>query len=89
MADPDEAAGQDVEQKPAEEGRGIERGESGGVAVGAVLPAEGDLAVLQLDEPLVGEGDAIGIATEVGEDLLGAGEGGLAVHDPLLPRGLL
>jgi hypothetical protein len=47
MADPDEAPGQDVEQKPAEEGGGIERGEPGGVAMGAVLPAEGDLAVPQ------------------------------------------
>jgi hypothetical protein len=86
MADPDEAAGQDVEQKPAEEGGGIERGEPGGVAMGAVPPAEGDLAVPQRDEPIVGEGDAIGIATEVGQDLLSPSEGGLAIHDPRLPR---
>ena len=89
VADPDEAAGQDVEQKPAEEGGGIERGEPGGVAMGAVLPAEGDLAVLHIDEPIVGEGDAIGIAAEVGKDLRSPGEGGLAVHDPFLPRSLL
>jgi len=56
MADADEAAGQDVEQKPAEEGGGIERGESGGVPVGAILPPEGDVAVLQRDEAIVGEG---------------------------------
>ena len=82
MADADEAAGQDVEQKPAEEGGGIERGEPGGVTMGAVLPAEGDLAVSQRDEPIVGHGDAIGIATEVGQHLLRTGEGGLAIHDP-------
>ena len=89
MADADEAAGQDVEQKAAQKGGGVEGGEPGDVAVSAVLPAEGDEAVLQGDEPIVGEGDAIGIATEVGEDLLSAGEGGLAVHDPCLAGGLL
>jgi hypothetical protein len=36
----------------------------------------------QRDEPIVGEGDAIGIATEIGQDLLSTGEGGLAIHDP-------
>src|SRR5688500_16069454 len=86
MADADEAAGEDVEQKPAEEGGGIERGEPRGVALGAVLPAEGDLAVPQRDESLVREGDAIGIATEVGQHLLSPGEGGLAIHDPRLAR---
>src|SRR2546428_145509 len=77
VPDPDEAAGQDVEQKPAQEGRGVEGGESGDVAMGAVLPAEGDLPVLHRDAPIVGESDPIGIAAEVGEDLLGAGDGGL------------
>src|SRR6266852_9462648 len=89
VADADEAAGQEVEQKAAQKGGGVEGGEPGDVAVSAVLPAEGDEAVLQGDEPIVGEGDAIGIATEVGEDLLSAGEGGLAVHDPRLTSGVL
>ena len=89
VADADEAAGQEVEQKAAQKGGGVEGGEPGDVAVSAVLPTEGDKAVLQGDEPIVGEGDAIGIATEVGEDLLSAGEGGLAVHDPRLTSGLL
>src|SRR5206468_4565805 len=89
VPDADEAAGHEVEQKAAQKGGGVEGGEPGDVAVSAVLPAEGDEAVLQGDEPIVGEGDAIGIATEVGEDLLSAGEGGLAVHDPLLPGGVL
>jgi hypothetical protein len=89
MADADEATGQDVEQKPAEEGGGLERGESRGVPVGAILPPEGDVVVLQRDETIVGEGDPIGIAAEVREDRLGAGQGRLAVHDPPLPRGLL
>jgi hypothetical protein len=89
MADADEAAGQDVKEKATEEGGGVEGGESGGVAVGAALPAEGDLAVGQRDEPLIGEGDPIAIAAPVGEHPLRAGGGGLAVHDPLLPRGLL
>jgi len=37
---------------------------------------------MERDEPVVGEGDAVGVAGQVGEDLLGAGERGLAVHHP-------
>ena len=52
------------------------------------LLARGGEAVQEIDEALVGEGDAVGVASEVLEHLLGAGEGGLGVDNPVvLPEG--
>ena len=54
-----------------------------------VPPTEADLTVLDGEEAVVGDGDAVGVAPEVVEDLVGAGEGGLGVDDPLgLAEGL-
>ena len=54
-----------------------------------VAPTEADLTVLDGEEAVVGDGDAVGVLTEVVEDLVGAGEGALGVDDPLgLAEGL-
>ena len=89
VADAVEVLGQDMEQEASDElfgreGQGLE------VAVMAVVaPAESDLTVLDGEEAVVGDGDAVGVAAEVVEDLVGAGEGGLGVDDPLgLAEGL-
>src|SRR3970282_1162641 len=66
---------------------GLQGGDPRGVAVSAVLPAEGHLPLMEGDEPVVGEGDAMGVAGEVGKDLLGPGKRWLAVHDPALGGG--
>ena len=47
-----------------------------------VLAGEGDGTVLDAADSAVGDGDAVGIAGEVGEHGLGAAEGGLCVYDP-------
>ena len=48
-----------------------------------VLPAERDAALVEGDEAAVGDGDAVGVARQVGEHRLGSGEGPLGVDDPL------
>ena len=48
------------------------------------LPGEGDLPVMQGDEPAVGDGHPVRVASQVLVDLLGAAEGSLVVDDPLL-----
>ncbi|BCH19693.1 hypothetical protein MesoLjLa_65440 (plasmid) [Mesorhizobium sp. L-2-11] len=53
------------------------------IAVPIVLPVEGDFVVLDGDEAIVGNGDAVGIAADVIEDLFGSGEGRLGIDDPL------
>ncbi len=84
MADADEAVRQDVEQKATQKGLSLHGGDPGGVAVGAVLPAESDLPLVEGEQAVVGESDAMGVAGEIGQHLIRAGEGRLAVHDPAL-----
>src|SRR3990172_5813535 len=52
------------------------------VAVGVVAPAEVHDAVAKREDAVVAEGDAMGVAAEVGEHLLGPPEGRLRVDDP-------
>jgi len=52
--------------------------------VGIILPAESNLVVLESDEAMVGDGDAMGIAAEIAEDMIGASKRRFGVDDPLL-----
>jgi hypothetical protein len=82
VADTDEAVGDHVEEEAPEEFVDIEVHDLHPIAVGVVPPAKPDAAVGQGEEAVVGEGDAVGIAAEVGEYVLGPGEGRFAVDDP-------
>jgi hypothetical protein len=50
---------------------------------------EGDLAVDEGDDAVVGDGDPVRVAAEIAEDVLGAAKGRLGVDDPLLGVELL
>ena len=50
-----------------------------------VLDVEGHARVGRGDQPAVRDGDAVGVAAEVGEHRLRAGEGRLGVDEPVLP----
>jgi hypothetical protein len=52
--------------------------------VGIILPAEGDLVVLEGDEAMVGDGDAMGVAAEIAEDVMGTAERGFGIDDPIV-----
>jgi hypothetical protein len=75
VADAHESGGEDVKQEAPEELGGVEGHAPGLVAMGPVAPAEGDLAVLDRLETVVGDGDAVCVATEVAENLFGTGVG--------------
>ena len=47
-----------------------------------VLPAEGDAALIEGDEPGVGDRHAVRVARQIGQHRLGPGEGALGVDDP-------
>ena len=74
MADAHEAARHDVEEQPPQEFINVQRHHLLTVVIRVVLPPKPDAAVALIDQPIIGEGDAVGIASEVGEHLLGAGE---------------
>ena len=54
-----------------------------GCLCAVILPPEGDAVVVAGDQPTVGDGDAVGIAAEIGEHRLRPGEGPLGIDDPL------
>ncbi len=86
VPDPDQAAGQDVKQEAAQELMG---GNGHGLllaAVGIVPPAEEDAIVFEGHEPMVGDGDAVGVAGQVVEDVFGAAEGRLGIDHSILPE---
>ena len=71
MSDPLEAVRQDMQQEAAQEFHGVEGHRAEPVSALIVFPPEGHLAILQGYEPLVGDGDAVGITGEVLQDVLG------------------
>jgi hypothetical protein len=47
-----------------------------------ILPAEDDMLVRLFDEPAIADGDPVGVAGEIGQDLFRPGEGTLGVDYP-------
>ena len=84
VADAVEAGRQHVQEKAADELGGVERHGLEPVAAfdAVVLPLEGDARLVERDQPGVGDGDAMRVAGEIGEDGLRSGEGSLGVDDP-------
>lgn len=81
--DPDESARQGVKQEPAKELVGRKGHRARGVITLPVLPSERDLAVVKTDEAMVGDGDPMGVAGQVVENMLRPAEGTLRVDDPV------
>src|ERR1039457_1082021 len=55
-------------------------------AVSVVFPAECDVAVGHGQEPMIGDGDAVGVACQIVEHMLRSAEGAFAVDNPLLTK---
>lgn len=77
-----EARRQDVEQKAPQEFLGGQRHDLLPIVIGVVLPAEADDPVDEVDEAGVGDRDAMGIASEVGEHPVGSAKRRLGIHHP-------
>jgi len=52
-----------------------------------VLPGERDVVVSDLDKAMIGDGDAVCIAAQVPENLLGPGKGLLSTTQSTCPSG--
>src|ERR1700690_3597766 len=77
VADADQPLGQDVKQKSAQELICRNSHDLLLVAVSVVPPAEGDAIVLKGHESMVGDRDAMSVASQVVENMFGAAEGWL------------
>src|ERR1039458_9236235 len=53
-----------------------------------IPPAKGDLAIHQGDQSVVGDGDTVGVGTEIEQDMLRSSEGSFAVDDPVMAKQL-
>lgn len=86
MPDTHEALGQDVKQKPAHE---LLRGDSHDpllVAARIIPPTKCNVAAVEGNEPVVRDGNTVGVAPEVTDHLLRAAESGLGIDDPVLTK---
>jgi len=78
VTDADQAFGQNVEKKAAQELVCGNCHDPVLAAMGIVSPAEGDAIVVEGHEAMVGNGDAMGVAGQIVENLFGTPKGGLA-----------
>ena len=76
---------QHVHEKAAEKLVGVERQRLDLAAVAIVLPPKRDGVGGDVDEPVIGNGDAVGVPREVVEDVRRAAKGRLRIDDPGLP----
>ena len=58
-------------------------------AMSVVLPAKGDAIFLESDETMVGDGNAVSVASQIVEDMFWPTEGRLSVHNPVLMEELM
>ena len=84
MADAVEAVRQDVDQEAADKLAGCERHDLPAIAtIGTIVfPSEGDTESVAGNEPAVGDGDAVGIARQIGQHGLWPAERALGIDHP-------
>lgn len=72
-----------VQQETADELVGIERHPLLAAACSVILPSECDAIVVHADEAGIGDGDAMGVAAEIGQHLFGSGKWRLGIDHPV------
>ena len=83
MANPHEAFGKNVLQKPTDKLTGVQGGDLSGVSVGVVFPGESNLSVLHINQPLIRNGNAMRVSSQILQNALRASKGALGPYDPL------
>jgi hypothetical protein len=83
MPDTDKATRKDMEQESPQELVNGQRHEAFLILVGRVAPAERDLTIFESNEPVIGDGDAMRVAAEILQDMLGPAKGTFGVDDPV------
>ena len=77
-------SGKHVEQEAADELLGLQSHDLFAIAVFAISIAQGDFAVLDLEDTIVGERHAVGVAAEVVENGLWRAERLFGIDHPIL-----
>jgi hypothetical protein len=79
-----EPVGKYVKQEPTDEFVSTKRHRLLAVVIAIILPAKLNLAVIDIEEAIVGDGDAVRVPCDILEDFFGSGEGWLGVNHPIL-----
>ncbi|HKE23514.1 MAG TPA: hypothetical protein VKB88_14205, partial [Bryobacteraceae bacterium] len=83
MADLDEAAWQDMQQEAAHKLHCIQGHDFFLVAVSRIPPAKSNLTLFEAKQSTVGDGDAVGVMSQVLNDMPRGRKGLLGVDDPV------
>jgi hypothetical protein len=83
IADAVESARENVQEEAADELVGRESHGFLLIVVAIVSPGEFYLTIFDIDDPMIGDGHPVAVATNVVHHLLWSGEGRLGVHDPI------
>lgn len=83
VPDADKSVGEDMEEKAADKLLCGQSDKSVGTGLVVVSRTEGNGFSVKGQDPLVGDGGAVGVMTEVAEDMLRAEEGRFGVSVPL------
>src|SRR5580704_12198184 len=86
LPDTNETSRQNVKGKPAKELARRQRHLALFVAVSIVSPAKGNVRTVECQQPVVADGNPVGVATEILKCLAGSAKRGLGVDHPLLPK---
>ena len=82
MAEADKAGREDMEQEAAEKSMGIHGHLLQRISVPPVAIGEADVAIADVDQAGIREGDTMRIATDIVDDLGRPRKGGFGIHDP-------
>ena len=83
MPDADESSRKDMEQEAPQELMGRYGHDLLLAAMCVVSPAEGDVTIVEGDETMVGDGYAVGISSQVAQNLFWPAEGWLGIDHPI------
>jgi hypothetical protein len=86
VTDAREPSGKDMLQKAAQELFMSERHLAALVVVRVILPAESDLAVRHIEQAVIGNRYAMGVASQIMQHMLGATEWLFGVDDPIIAK---
>ena len=84
MSDSHISTGQYMKKEPSNELIGLESHGLLFIPIGIVPPAEGDIAVLDIEDTVIADSDPVGISAQVLKDTLGAVKRRLAIDNPFL-----
>ena len=84
VANPDEALGQDVEEKAPQELRRQERHFPLLAPVGVIFPPEGHTLAVKREQPVIANRNSMRVSSQVTEDLGGTAQSRLGINDPVL-----